>query len=264
VKSQLTYTFSDPTAIRRPALPRLCWSCSSDNFPDFKVKIQDHQYIVRPSPRLFTSSNAQTVFMMIDYSSYVPRRLRDAQESNKDEVFEGLIHHIYFQSGNRYNTREIGIGYSGIQPKSDIANLLNCHTTDVYESGNGPGQCISITFRSIRVRPLAFAVRSGPLTLTRWPLTSYVLHGWDPLRRIWVVLYERRSVLEFPTWTASQIAYIDTNMEFSEFRLIETEQPRPGTHFSIQAMEIHGNVREMDEIHPRTLKGNDCEIDGVV
>jgi hypothetical protein len=231
----LIRAFSDPTAIRpRPS-----------HFPEFAVKVRPRSRSARSSPRLLSDTNSPITCDPVNYASYIPKDIRTIPTFVESAFFQGLIHYIYYHSGNRYNTRELGLQYSGIQPNSDIANILNYQTPNSYESGNLPGQCLTISFRRIRVRPAAFLFRCGPLTAASRHLTSYVLHGWEPSRRIWVVLAERRGFIE--SGIGVGLVYIDTDLEFSEFRLLQTDQTVPGTHFSIQAIEIHGRVRLMDK-----------------
>jgi hypothetical protein len=77
------------------------------------------------------------------------------------------------------------------------------------------------------------------VTPTARQLTSYVLRGW-------IVLDERRTIGE--SGAGARLAFIDTELECSEFRLWPTEQTAPGTHFSIQAIEIHGKVDVIDTV----------------
>jgi hypothetical protein len=140
------------------------------------------------------------------------------------------------------------IEYSGIQPTSDVMNLFDLGSPSLFEAGNGPGHCLVLTFPRIAIRPTALAVRSGPCSRTARLLSSCVFQGWDAKRQTWVVLDERRSVVELVPGAPTRVAHIDTDREFSKFRLLHTDRNMPWTaHFSLGAFDIHGKVRVLDE-----------------
>jgi hypothetical protein len=138
--------------------------------------------------------------------------------------------------------------YAGRQPNSDPPNIVDVHSPALYEFGNEPWQCLVITFHRISIRPTALAIQSGPLTRKTRRLTSYVFQRFDTGRGGWVLLDERHSVLEFLPGYAFRLSHIDTNMVFSVFRLLQTDSAvAPGTHCSINALELHGTIRVREE-----------------
>jgi hypothetical protein len=203
-----------------------------------------------PSPVLSSDTSARFTRRPIDYSHYVPRNFLDSPHPNPDDFFQGILHYIFFHSSNLYNVHEMTLQCAGRQPNSDPANILNARSPDIYESGNGAGQCLVITFHRIAVRPTALAIRSGPLNRTTRHLTSYVFQG-KMGNHDWVVLDERHSMLEYLPGYPSRISHIDTDMEFNQFRLLQSDHVVSlATHFSINALEIHGMVRVLQESPP--------------
>jgi hypothetical protein len=203
--------------------------------------------------KICQDTNAPLAFNVVDYSAYFPRDLLNDPPLNPDDFFHGVMHYIRFRSGNLYNRAEMAIGYSGRQPKSDPANMIDYRSPSLFESGNGPGQCIVIKFSRIFIRPTALAIRSGPLNRTTRHLTSYVFQGYNPITREWVMLDERHSLLEFLPGYPSRLSHIDTDSEFQTFRLLQTDTAVGlGTHFSINALELHGTIRVMDD-HPEPV-----------
>jgi hypothetical protein len=189
--------------------------------------------------------------------------MRDAVQTDLDNFFHGILHYIFFSSGNCYNRDELQIEYRGLQPNSDPGFLLDHRTQQAYESGLGPGQCLVFTFHRIRLRPTAYAIKSGPLNRTTRHLTAYVLQGWDARRSRWDVIDERQMLLEYmPAYTA-KLWHIDTSKDFQKFRLLQTDPaPPPGTHIAISAFEIHGSIAAV--ITNKTEQGGDardCEFD---
>jgi hypothetical protein len=179
----------------------------------------------------------------VDYSDFSPRQVCDAIQSDGDNFFHGILNYIFFNSENCYNHTELLIEYRAIQPGSDPAFILDYRNPRAYQSGTGPGQCLVLTFRRIRIRPTAYAIKSGPLSRTTRHIASYVFQGWDAAAAEWVVLDERQNLLEYLTGFTARLSHLDTAMYFSKFRLLQTDQtPPPGTHFGVSALEIHGQI----------------------
>jgi hypothetical protein len=169
--------------------------------------------------------------------------MRDAHSYDAWNFFNGVLSYIHFNSEGRYNAAEILVEFRGIQPGSDPAFLLNAPSDAAYESGDGPGQCLVFTFHRIRIRPTAYAIRTGPVNRTTRNLMSYVFQGWGPCG--WEIIDERQNLIVLPGF-AVRLAHVDTGKEFGKFRLLPTEQPAQGTHFAIAGFEIHGAVRVID------------------
>jgi hypothetical protein len=169
--------------------------------------------------------------------------MRDAPLYDAWNFFNGFLSYIHFNSERRYNAAEILVEFRAIQLGSDPAFLLNGVSDAAYESGDGLGQCLVFTFHRIRIRPTAYAIRTGPVNRTTRNLMSYVFQGWGP--RGWEIIDERQNLIMLPGFCAS-LAHVDTGKEFARFRLLPTEQPAQGTHFAISGFEIHGTVRVVD------------------
>jgi hypothetical protein len=213
------------------------------NLSDIKTRTPNRTKTRRSSPTLSSDVASRVIRRPVDYSHYVARNLLDPLHPNPDDFFQGILHYIFFHSSNLYNVHELTLQCAGRQPNSDPASILDAHSPDLYESGNGSGQCVVLNFHRIAIRPTALAIRSGPLNRTTRHLTSYVfqgrMDGGD-----WTVLDERHSMLEYLPGYPSRLSHIDTNSEFNQFRLLQTDRSAsPATHFSINALEIHGRIR---------------------
>jgi hypothetical protein len=218
-------------------------------FPNVIVRVAPRKRHYRPVPVLRTDTAAPTVQLKVDYSSYRAKDLNVVLQQ-PEQIFDGIMHYIYLQSGQCYNVREVSIAYAGIQPNSDPANILDPSNFSCYESESGIDQCVVITFHRIQVRPTALVLRSAPSSAQSMPrfLKAFVFQGWDDSRQRWVTLTEN---LSFCNWhpsskpmAASCFCNVDTCMELSKFRILQTERNQnAATPFSLSALEIHGSVR---------------------
>jgi hypothetical protein len=190
-------------------------------------------------PRLIISgTKSPTVHEAVDYSWFIPKTLEPG-----DLVFDGILHYIYFHSGNRCNTKELSISVAGIQQGSDPVNILRSKDGSMLESGDGPDQCLVIEFHRIRVNPSAFAIRLPQFDRNRRGLNGLLFQGWNEQTEQWVVLAERRwDGVQYPL-PITRGGYVDTDLGFRKFRFIETDSHcRPGRHLALEALEIHGAV----------------------
>jgi hypothetical protein len=175
-------------------------------------------------------------------------------------TFQGILNYIMFKSGQVYNTSEVLLEYSSMQPTSDVAHLLNCQTPESYETGSGAGHSLSFTFHRIRVRPTAYALRYGQTGVTQRIMTSLIFQGWDADRRQWTVLDERYMDLENPSRIV--VGTVDTAKEFQKFRIIDTSSNYIGMRWlAINAFEIHGTVRAPKDEQLSTADDGDVEFD---
>jgi hypothetical protein len=175
-------------------------------------------------------------------------------------MFEGILNYMVFKSGGMYNTGEVLLEYSSVQPTSDIANLLNCCSPESYESRSGSGHCLMFTFHRIRVRPTAYALRYGDKRGAMRLMTSLIFQGWDADRRQWIVLDERHMDLERPSRIV--IGNVDTAKVFQRFRIIDTTSEYIGPQWLvINAFEIHGTVIAPKNGDWETGDSGDVEFD---
>jgi hypothetical protein len=172
--------------------------------------------------------------------------MRDAPLDDSSNFFKGILSYIHFNSEGRYNVSELLLEFRAVQPGSDPAFLLDAASDAAYESGDGPGQCLVFTFHRIRIRPTAYAIRTGQVNRTTRNLMSYVFQGLGP--RGWETIDERQNLVVLPGFSV-RLAHVDTGKEFARFRLVPTEQPLQGTHFAISGFEIHGAVRVVESVN---------------
>jgi hypothetical protein len=162
--------------------------------------------------------------------------------------FDGILHYIYVQSGNEYNTSELTISYFDSQGVSDPANLLNSHDNSVYRSGCGKGQRLVFNFHRVQIRPTGFAFRSAPRSMKTRSLSSYVFQGWDEKQGRWTVLWEEPALSAGRgAQNSVSIRFVDTSQYFASLQLLDTETgSRTAIPFSLEAFEIHGSVQIAD------------------
>jgi hypothetical protein len=162
-------------------------------------------------------------------------------------MFYGVLHHIFFHSGNRENVAELQIQCSLPLRIWNPECLLDFNSPDVFAFASGPAHAIVVSFLRIRVRPTALALAGVPPDRTSCFPSAYVFEGWNERRRKWVVLFERSQCSDDGPNRLCHFDPIDTDLEFSMFRLSTTSVRIPqGVHLTIAALEIHGHVRVID------------------
>jgi hypothetical protein len=208
------------------------------------------------APRLFSETSAQTVNFPIDYSDFVPIRFPETGE----EIFSGVLHYIYFHSMNHYNTRELTIHYPQPRRHSNPVNLLNARDTSVFASANGERFCLIFEFHRISIHPTSFAFRY-PLPQRRVPmrpLWGFLFQGWYERKKCWVTLTEWWDIGDLRGGPCLTQAFVDTGLEFRIFRLLETSGLIVQlTHVAIEAFEIHGSIRVIDNPLPESTDKED-------
>jgi hypothetical protein len=216
-----------------------------EHFPNFLIMKRNR--VVKPRINshhlsLASSTRASLVHFPIRNSRYRQTDPRFAPAP--DDFFHGICHYIFCQSNHCYNTRELLIEYSDMQPNSDPANLLDYQSPLCFEAGNGPGHCIVLTFRRIAIRPTALALGFGPPSPTCRPPSSYIFEGWHSAWQKWVILAER---IGFDGMRSADFSVdaIDTEFEFSKFRFTHTDGS-PASHFGLSALEICGRIRVIE------------------
>jgi hypothetical protein len=209
----------------------------------------------------FSSSSAVTTSQSISWTDYCPIPVKKIGVDREWRTsFHGILNYIMFKSGQMYNTSEILLEYSSMQPTSDVAHLLNCQTPECYETGSGAGHSLTFTFHQIRVRPTAYVFRYGDKTSTQRLITSLIFQGWDSGRQQWTVLDERHMDLESPSRIV--VGSVDTAKDFHKFRIIDTSSGYFGARWlAINAFEIHGAVIAPGEEQLATGDDGDGEFD---
>jgi hypothetical protein len=201
---------------------------------------------------LHNATKAVTVDCAVDYSALSP--LSFGRDLSLAALHAGVLRYIFFHSGNRYNTGELLIQYTALQPNSDPICLFGGQPDAQFELGNGPAQCIVITFKRARICPTALVVDVQRGTQQSRPPTSYVFEGWDTRSDRWTVLTERQTCCGGRPTAYCRLDFIDTEMEFTMFRLTPTGTALPSwAHWSITALEIHGRVRSTNNWVPQTV-----------
>jgi hypothetical protein len=223
------------------------------HFNDFVIRTKERvvkRRPVNPPASLADCTQAARADFPNSYDGYRQLDLRFV--ASEPEAFQGICRYIIFHSGCCYNTRELHIAYSAIQPNSDPGNLLDYQSPQCFEAGNDRGHCILLTFRRIAIRPTGIAVRFGPPASR--PPWAYLLEGWHAGHQQWVVITEHGLCTRAPG--SFFVDAVDTELEFSRFRFTHLDGT-PMTHFTLSGFEIHGRIRVVDQ--PRVPKFNPRE-----
>lgn len=198
----------------------------------------------------------------LQYSNFVQQSSDKINKFNLYECFHGLLNFIYYYSGNNFNIEELEFHFSGgqlhnllsLKNNPDQCNILNIFD---YENINNQFTIASIknaffglTFKNIKVNPIAYSIRSGILTNSIPHLISFTFEGFDDNTKKWVVLDERVNINDLiPTGSFSLFFVRSTDQCFSSFIIKQTD---PGSNgfwgFSISAFDIHGVVSLRENI----------------
>jgi hypothetical protein len=100
-----------------------------------------------------------------------------------------------------------------------------------------------IEFPRMRVRPKAYAFRTGPHYPNGPHLNSFVFQGFDTNGH-WATLDERHNPYKFQQHYSSRICFVDTDCYFSAFRFKVVN----GGSFAFSAFDIHGTIELRQEL----------------
>jgi hypothetical protein len=223
-------------------------SRSRNHFSEIRVTVVKHLKHRNHRLPVHDFIRSPKVDSPIDYSDFIPLDLTSGDKwSALDGLYLGILHYIFFHSKNHYNSAELSIECSEIQPNSDPTNIFSFDSPEILELGDGPGHCIVITFRRIAVRPsLLLLSFPKPDQITR-PPKCYVFEGWNIRRKKWIILTERSEFSGCRFGVMLCVDRIDTEMEYSKFRLRHTDTNFSRTrHIGINGIEIHGHVNVIE------------------
>jgi hypothetical protein len=217
-------------------------------------KFQDIRVVVGPLPvqrhrvlPVHCFQPVSPVSFPIDYSYYVPWNVAAPVSGDVSECLHGVLHYIFFHSGNHHNLTELQVACTGKQPTSQLDSLFNLNSSDVFTFGDGHEHSIEISFSRIQVRPTALAQAWAPQDRVSRPPYSYVFEGWNAWRQKWIVLFERSACSHCGPNRWCRVDPIDTDHSFAKFRFRPTYTTLPpGLHIAISKFEIHGQVHVTD------------------
>jgi hypothetical protein len=218
---------------------------SNSHFSEIHIKLSGRRGHLRDSNLHGFASEAgiPEAHNPVDYSVYASRDLRCIRNDNLADIFHGILHYITFKSHNCYNTNELLLRHNACRPSSHPANVLDYRSEQLFESGIGPRQFLMIDFRHIRVRPTAYAIRSGPWARTCHHLISFVFQAFDPDQQAWQVLDERQNSFDLLPHYAARLFFVDAGKYYTAFRIMQTHPSNWGSpQFAISGFEIHGDI----------------------
>lgn len=204
----------------------------------------------------------------IEYSDYFQPPSNQINSNNLYHCFNGILLYIYHNSNNKFNDQELEIHFSGAQTRKDLSLILedpnmsrfnNWNILNIfdYENINGQFQVESmknaffgITFKRIKIQPLAYSIRSGRLTNFDKHLVSFDFLAYDEDLQKWVVLDERKNINDLIPTGGFGIFYVhSTKKSYSSFQIVQTDTANNGYWgFSISAFDIQGIVQERENL----------------
>lgn len=227
----------------------------------------DDYFIETPIEQDFLTEQNTVCSYDVDYIDYFPQSSDQFNAKNLQSNFLGILNYIASNSCYKLNKNEITFHFSGARNRNsfcksssdksdedeyDDKNILNLLS---YEKLNKEFQiepCLNaffgITFNRIKIRPIAYSIRSGLLNNNSSHLVSFKFEGYDEQLNKWITLDERvndNSLI--PDANYATFFVKTTNQCFSSFRIVQTE---PSSNrmwgFVIAAFEIHGDVYYRD------------------
>jgi hypothetical protein len=166
--------------------------------------------------------------------------------SNLQACFDGILHTIWINSDKKYNVREIEFKHKTLCPSEDSHPTFVLDYEDRRRYGTGPstsGQYFGVEFRRIRVRPVAYALRTDLNPDGTNHLRSWVFQGKNANEKNWTTLDERLKDGSLMKAGAFVIGFVETRKYFTEFRVMQTGPSHMNSlSFNLSGFEIHGHT----------------------
>lgn len=203
----------------------------------------------------------------LDFSKYSSDQSLRINGRNLYECFHGILHYIYYYSSNKFNINEVEFFFTGGQNRQsydtiinnnnlnqinqwNIVNIFNYEDTYSQFRVNCARDAIfGFTLKRIKVKPLAYAIRSGSFPNSSTYLISFVFEGLNEDLKNWEVIDERVNINDLVTPAGYALFYVRTTEKcYSSFRIRQTEPGSSGFWgFSIAGLEIHGSIFLKDQ-----------------
>lgn len=153
------------------------------------------------------SADSITNDINIDYTDF------QSQMDNKidpNNYFNGILSFIFTRSLNKLNTKEIEFRVSNKigNKKNNILNIFSNNPADDFTIQPSDDPFFGFTLKTIKIQPIAYAIRSGPLTMNTTHLTSFTFEGFDEDLKKWVVLDERVNINDLTPTGGFSLFYI--------------------------------------------------------
>ena len=201
----------------------------------------------------------------IEYSNYFQIEASMINDKNFFDCFHGILFYIYYYSNNKFNIIELEFHYSGAKNRESLTSLINKSINNnefydiinIFNYENINKQFViesfrnaffGVSFKRIKIKPIAYSIRSGTSIKFNGNLISFTFEGYDEERQEWEVLDERENIIDLNSEGGYKLFFVHTtNKYFSSFKIKQTQ---PGSNdfwgFSISGFDIHGiiSIRE--------------------
>lgn len=187
----------------------------------------------------------------ISFSNFIKIDPYRINMSKLNDCFCGILFYIYFNSNNKLNTKELEFHFNNAQYRQqlttqsddlDILNIFNYSSINTeFKVDCCRNAFFGVTFRQIKVMPIAYAIRSGN---SNNHLVSFNFEAFDEDIQRWVVLDERVNLNNLIPIGGFSMFYVrSVDKSYSSFQIKQTEPSCNGFWgFSIAAFEIHGDI----------------------
>lgn len=234
-------------------------SIENDDFDQIQF-YQDEEYDnEKPVSQNILTNEYSITQTPIDFSNYFQIDYDRINIYNLNDCFSGILHYIFYNSGNKLNTRELEFHFSNgkmrqnftvLEKKSPINqyNILNIFDFENIDSQFIIDSCknafFGLTLLRIKVNPISYSIRSGRNFNNSLYLISFVFEAYDEYSCKWTVLDERVNINDVNRDGGFKMFPVrKTTKTYSKFRIRQIEPSANGNWgFSIAALEIHGVV----------------------
>ena len=203
----------------------------------------------------------------IEYSNFLQSPSDKINSSKLYDCFHGILFYIFYYSDNKFNTEELEFHFSKADQRKDLTSVIQKSPSGIYDQMNilnifnyenindqfqidcSLNAFFGVTFKRIKVNPIAYSIRSGPSTNNSTHLVSFIFEGYDEENQIWDILDERVNINNLIPSGSFALFYVrSTSKSFSSFRIRQIEPGHNGFWgFSIAAFDIHGNINLRDD-----------------
>lgn len=213
----------------------------------------------------------QTIYnKKIDYSNFNQLPPEKMNTRIVYDCFHGILAYIYFYSENKLNIEELEFHFSGSNntQQNNILNIFDYNDINLqFQIGSFRNAFFGITFKRIKIKPIAYSIRSDLLSNTSSHLVSFTFEGFDIINNKWDLLDERVNINDLiPSGGYNMFFVRSTDKCYSSFKIVQLEPGNNGFWgFSIAAFDVHGIIYMNDEscaqLDENIIKNQDISLD---
>ncbi|OHT10479.1 hypothetical protein TRFO_20232 [Tritrichomonas foetus] len=235
----------------------------TNNKPNTDSKINTIQFR-ESSP----GKNTAICHNKLDWRNYASKNVLFIDPSSMEDSFQGILNYIHICSETKFNVEEIAFDYTETKSNqtSDPTAIFSYNDkTRKFQTGTSKYPYFSIRFKRIRVRPVAYAIRSNVISDGSPHLQTFVFQGFDVDKQKWVLLDERVNSNDLIPDGHFALYNLYSEKYFQDFRILQTGRAHNSMMaFALAGFEIHGDVQLIDE--ESEVSGHDihfAEIDSL-